>query len=87
MRALRPVLASLVVTALFLPVTSGYHVDAAPGVQKEQKERVAGRKKTPVRYVCPMHDDVTSKSRGACPKCKMTLVKKRITKTMAASGI
>jgi hypothetical protein len=29
-------------------------------------------------YICPMHEDVTSKKPGKCPKCKMKLEKKRI---------
>ncbi|MBD0324891.1 MAG: SCO family protein [Pyrinomonadaceae bacterium] len=28
---------------------------------------------TPVRYVCPMHPEVTSNKRGRCPKCGMNL--------------
>ncbi|MGH9957352.1 MAG: heavy metal-binding domain-containing protein [Pyrinomonadaceae bacterium] len=28
-----------------------------------------------------MHTDVKAKSRGKCPKCKMTLVRKRSSKT------
>lgn len=27
-----------------------------------------------VKYVCPMHPDMHSKSRGECPKCGMELV-------------
>ena len=35
--------------------------------------------KTPAyHYVCPMHEDVTSKKPGKCRKCKMKLEKKRI---------
>ncbi|HSE25265.1 MAG TPA: heavy metal-binding domain-containing protein [Pyrinomonadaceae bacterium] len=46
-----------------------------------QKERSAHSKKpTQFHYVCPMHDDVTSKSRGVCRKCKMKLVRKPIIK-------
>jgi hypothetical protein len=28
-------------------------------------------------YVCPMHPEVTSKAPGTCPKCGMTLVKRK----------
>ena len=46
-----------------------------------QKERSAHSKKpAQFHYVCPMHDDVTSKSRGICRKCKMKLVRKPIVK-------
>lgn len=42
-----------------------------------QKERSAHSKKpAQFHYVCPMHEDVTSKSRGICGKCKMKLVRK-----------
>ena len=30
-----------------------------------------------VRYVCPMHSDMRSQSRGDCPKCGMQLVVER----------
>jgi hypothetical protein len=30
-----------------------------------------------VRYVCPMHPDMRSQSRGECPKCRMQLVVER----------
>ena len=44
-----------------------------------QKERSAHSKK-PRRfhYVCPMHEDVTSRKPGKCPKCRMKLEKKQI---------
>jgi Heavy metal binding domain len=42
-----------------------------------QKERSAhSKKQAKFHYVCPMHEDVTSKSRGSCHKCKMKLVRK-----------
>jgi len=34
-------------------------------------------------YVCPMHDDVTSKKPGKCRKCKMTLQKRKIKEPVA----
>jgi predicted RNA-binding Zn-ribbon protein involved in translation (DUF1610 family) len=30
-----------------------------------------------VSYVCPMHHDMQSKSRGECPKCGMELIVER----------
>lgn len=56
-------------------------------VTAAQKERSAHTKK-PLRfhYVCPMHEDVTSKKRGACPKCKMKLVKKPIEEPTTSSN-
>lgn len=47
-------------------------------VTAAQKERSAHAKKpSQFHYVCPMHEDVTSKKRGVCPKCKMKLVKRQ----------
>ena len=41
----------------------------APVVTAQQKERSAHSKKpTQFHYVCPMHEDVTSKTRGDCPE-------------------
>ena len=51
-------------------------------VTAAQKTRSAHSKK-PVQfyYVCPMHEDVTSKTRGKkCPKCKMKLERKALPK-------
>jgi len=76
MRFLR-FLMPLCVAALLLISSEVYSVGV---VTAAQKERSAHAKK-PLRfhYVCPMHEDVTSKKRGSCPKCKMKLVKKPIT--------
>ena len=64
----------LLAAALIVTIASGY----TPGVSAQQKERSAHSKKpTQFHFVCPMHEDVTSKQRGTCHKCKMTLVKKR----------
>ena len=74
----------LVLAALLLMTTNSYH---APVVSAVQKEPAADPKKAaPVEYVCPMHAEVQSTSRGVCPKCHMTLVKKRKVKASAASG-
>ena len=44
-----------------------------------QGQRSAHSKKpTQFHYVCPMHEDVTSKKRGICRKCKMKLVRKPV---------
>lgn len=52
------------------------------GVTAAQNTRSAHSKK-PAQffYVCPMHEDVTSKTRGKkCPKCKMKLERKPVPK-------
>jgi hypothetical protein len=56
-------------------------------VAAAQKERSAHSKKsTRFHYVCPMHEDVTSKKPGTCPKCKMKLVKKPIVQEPTTSS-
>ncbi len=67
----------LLAAALIVTTSSAY----APGVSAQQKEQSAHSKKTEFHYVCPMHEDVTSKQPGTCPKCKMKLEKKRLPKT------
>ena len=75
MKFLRHLLVSLVAAALLLTIASVYSLD----VVAAQKERSAHSKKpTQFHYVCLMHEDVTSKARGTCPKCKMKLVKKAV---------
>ena len=83
MNFLRIMAVPLVVAALLLMTTNSYH---APIVIAVQKEPAADPKKAPVEYVCPMHAEVQSTSRGVCPKCHMTLVKKRKVKERAVSG-
>ncbi len=66
----------LVAAALLL---TGFRVYSVPVATAAQKERSAHSKKpTKFHYVCPMHEDVTSKKRATCPKCKMKLVKKPV---------
>ena len=51
-------------------------------VTAAQKTRSAHSKKpAQFYYVCPMHEDVTSKTRGKkCPKCKMKLERRSLPK-------
>jgi heavy metal-binding protein len=73
----KPLLLPLLAAALIVTTASGY----TPGVSVQQKERSAHSKKpTQFLFVCPMHENVTSKKGGMCPKCKMNLVKKRLPK-------
>ena len=72
MKFIRHVIAPLL-AAVFFTVAGLYFVPTVTA----QKERSAHSKKpAQFHYVCPMHDDVTSKSRGICRKCKMKLVRK-----------
>jgi hypothetical protein len=77
-RLLMPLLALLLISLGVYPV----HV-----VTAAQKERSAHAKKpSQFHYVCPMHEDVTSKKRGTCPKCKMKLVKKPVVQEPTTSS-
>jgi len=69
----------LLVVPLFAALLlTGFPMYSVP-VTAAQKERSAhSRKPTKFHYVCPMHEDVTSKKSGTCPKCKMKLVKKPV---------
>jgi hypothetical protein len=54
------------------------HVDAGRGHEEHsQHEPPAGGTEEATIYACPMHPEVTSKTPGTCPKCGMTLVKRR----------
>ena len=66
----------LLAVALILPGTEVYSVAVVTAAQKER----AAHSEKPIQfhYVCPMHENVTSKKRGFCPKCKMELVKKPV---------
>jgi len=72
MKFIRHLIGPLLV-AVFFTVAGLYCVPTVTA----QKERSAHSKKpAQFHYACPMHEDVTSKSRGNCPKCKMKLVRK-----------
>jgi len=62
--------------ALLLISSPVYSVCAVTAVQKERSAH--SKKPTQFHYVCSMHEEITSKKRGTCPKCKMKLVKKPI---------
>ena len=60
-------------------------VAAGPASAGNQKTDKAHPKSVEIVYVCPMHSSVQSKTRGTCPKCNMTLVKKRAPKKSSGS--
>jgi hypothetical protein len=74
MHFLRLLILPLFATVLLLTAPSVYSVGAVRAAQKEHSTH--SKKPAEVLYVCPMHDNVTYKKPGLCPKCKMTLVKK-----------
>ena len=66
----------LAVTLLVLG-TSVYSVGVVTGAQKQRSAH--SKKPAQFHYVCPMHEDITSKTRGKkCPKCKMKLERKPV---------
>jgi hypothetical protein len=69
----------IVVAGLFLTADTGY--DTVSGLVTERQRTDQHQKPSEIRYVCPMHPEVESKTPGACRKCKMTLVKRRVLKT------
>ena len=72
----RGFLIGLLFLAVFFITVNVY----SPVVATAQNRRSAHSKKpAQFHYVCPMHEDVTSKSRGVCHKCKMKLVRKPLT--------
>ena len=76
-------------TKFYFTITSravGIAALAFPGVAGQRSARDTHKRpakvrkrvqKRPVSYVCPMHPDMRSKSRGECPKCGMDLVVER----------
>jgi hypothetical protein len=67
----------LLTTATLLVIwAGGYSMRVIIAAQKEH----SAHSNQPARYhyVCPMHDDATSKWPGTCPKCKMKLVRKSV---------
>lgn len=50
----------------------------SPVVSAQKSRSAHSKKPAQFHYVCPMHEDVTSKSRGICRKCKMKLVRKPV---------
>lgn len=75
MKVLRLLITPLLTAALILTAASLYSVAV---VTAHQQRSAHSKKPTQFHYVCPMHEDITSKKRGTCPKCKMKLVRKAI---------
>ena len=65
---------SLVVIVVALAFTSVASQTSARDVHKRPAKVRKRVPKQKVTYVCPMHSDMRSKSRGECPKCGMKLV-------------
>jgi Cu+-exporting ATPase len=62
------------------------HGNAARARRRSQKARGRSARRGAVSYVCPMHPDMRSRSRGECPKCGMALVAAGRASKAAPSG-
>jgi hypothetical protein len=76
MKLLRFPILPLCAAALLLMGSQVYSVAVVTAAQKERSAH--SEKPIQFHYVCPMHDDVTSKKPGLCRKCRMKLVKKPV---------
>lgn len=74
MKSLRLMIVPLL-AVVFIFTTAGVY---SPIVTAQKKRSAHSKKTAQFHYVCPMHENVTSKSRGICPKCKMKLVRKAL---------
>jgi hypothetical protein len=81
MKSLRFLMALIGAAALLLMGSRVYSVAVVTAAQKESSAH--SEKPIQFQYVCPMHDDVTSKKPGLCRKCKMKLVKKPVSQAPA----
>ena len=71
-----------IIAALALTGVAG--PTSAKDVRQQRPAKVRKKvKKQTASYVCPMHPDMRSKSRGECPKCGMDLVGQRRSKDRA----
>ena len=75
MKILRILIAPALAFSL-LPAAASLYSGAVHAHQDAQETEP--EKPAEFHYVCPMHEDVTSKKAGKCRKCKMKLVKKKI---------
>ena len=81
---LRIFIAPLLAVSLLAATSSLYSgavVHAHHGAQETETQKPAE-----FVYVCPMHDDVTSKKPGKCRKCKMKLEKKKVKQPVAKTA-
>lgn len=70
------IIAALGLTGVTSPTSAHDERQRPAKVRKKVKKQTAS-------YVCPMHPDMRSKSRGECPKCGMELVGERRSKDRA----
>jgi hypothetical protein len=73
MKSLKYLIAPLFAAVLVFPF-----VVYSPVVTAQKERSAHSKKHSQFHYVCPMHENVTSKSRGICQKCKMKLVRKPV---------
>lgn len=54
--------------------------------RRASKTRRRSARRAQVSYVCPMHPDMRSNSRGECPKCGMAMVVKGTFQPLSEKG-
>ena len=82
MNLLRLLAAPLLAALLLFMTASLYSAVVVTASQTEPS--VDTKKPVEFRFVCPMHENVSSQKPGTCPKCKMKLVKKQTVKEPVA---
>ena len=75
MKSLRILIAPALAFSLLPAAASLY---AMPVHAHQDAQETEPEKPAQFHYVCPVHEDVTSKKPGKCRKCKMKLVKKKV---------
>lgn len=66
----------IIVLSVFLAVSTASNAQANPKSSKEETQKT--------NYVCPMHTEEMSSTKGKCGKCGMELVKTKKTKQNTA---
>jgi len=51
-----------------------------PNAEASSKPEPSGDAAEGIRYTCPMHPEIDASKPGACPKCGMKLVPKKVEK-------
>jgi hypothetical protein len=83
MKILRILIAPALAFSLLLAATSLYSGAVHAHETQGDAQETDPDKPAEFHYVCPMHEDVTSKKPGKCRKCKMKLVKKKVKEPVA----
>ncbi len=78
----KPIFGALLICASMFFITA----ERAQAQATRRKTTTPAKAAPAVRYVCPMHSEVTSNKRGRCPKCGMNLVAQSQTDAQKAAA-